>query len=345
MSHIRVIEWEMKKPEVYEAVAETLILYCQSDKKLIPEDLGYAWLPAELRKLGHGRVKVNAKHARIEMGGGFYHFGYILELDEQASTQQANVWHLRMYREDRDEATRLCTKSVPPTSRLSADALLARVLDGYNELITQSAADEDDQAAAWEGKIQLFLHFDKVPEARNACKDMLDKMPSNWWANLVCALVTAEEKTSEDGERFLSAWVKKNPNFFSYLDLAYYHQLHSQPKKAAEAMMRATDYDADSTLGHGGNCEYRGYSAAMYAFHSGEYQTVIKLCDKLLAVTINGTYAKPVVCLRDAAQARIQGEKTEVTWADGTTPFDPFEYNVDIDKLLQHSVDHPLRQP
>jgi len=38
MAHIRDIEAELKTPKLYEPVAETLILYCQSDQKLFRAD-------------------------------------------------------------------------------------------------------------------------------------------------------------------------------------------------------------------------------------------------------------------------------------------------------------------
>jgi hypothetical protein len=163
---------------------------------------------------------------------------------------------------------------------------------------------------------------------------MLAKMPENWWANLVCALIMAEEKSGGDAEKFLSAWVARNPNFFSYLDLAYYYQLRRQPGKAAAAMLKATQFDANTSWGHGGNSEYRGYTAAAYAFRSGQYQAAIKLCDKLLPVKINGTYAKQALLeLRHAAQQRARGAPAELSWPKDMPAFDPFE-NLSIGKLV-----------
>jgi hypothetical protein len=52
-----------------------------------------------------------------------------------------------------------------------------------------------------------------------------------------------------------------------------------QPEKAAAAMMKATEYDANIDKGHHHNSEFLGYSAALYAFRSGQYQATIKLCD------------------------------------------------------------------
>ena len=71
------------------------------------------------------------------------------------------------------------------------------------------------------------------------------------------------------------------------MDLAYFHQLLGNPGKAAAAMRQSTSYTGNIPWGHGGNAEHRGYTAAMYAYQSGEYETVVQLCDHLLSVKIN----------------------------------------------------------
>jgi len=156
--------------------------------------------------------------------------GYRLDLDLTKSTPETNAWRLYMHSED-SEDTLLCTKSVPKTRSLSAAELLKRVRQGYDEVLARNPCDD----SAHQCKIQLLLRFDKVREARQACKAMLSRMPEDWWANLVCALVMAEEQSDEKAEQFLAAWVKRNPNFFSYLDLAYTQNrvfaISAQPRK------------------------------------------------------------------------------------------------------------------
>jgi len=285
-----------------------------------------------VRRFG-GWGSVADEGAFIEFGGGFYHFGYHLERDSKESTAQTNVWRLYFRSED-TEGTLLCAKSVPKTRRLSAAELLKRVLEGYDE----SLAKEPRNDATHKEKIQLLLRFDKVREARRTCKEMLDKLPEDWWANLVCALVMASDQSEDNAEGFLAAWAKRNPSFFSCLDLAYYYQRRGLPKKAAEAMVKAADYPADVTWGHSGNSDFRGYNAAVYAYRTGEYQAAIKLCDKLLPVTTNGDYAKKGLReLRAAAQAMAEGKTVKWKAADEILGFDPFE-RVDIEKLLRHDT-------
>jgi len=125
-------EKAMRDPAVYRPVGETLALYCQSDFSEFSEDeayyftLGYKWLPDELKNLHkYGRITLKTNSAHIELGGGFYHYGYAIDLDEVTSTPETNVWVLTQYREayPKYEHTPLWTFSMDATRCLSEDEL------------------------------------------------------------------------------------------------------------------------------------------------------------------------------------------------------------------------------
>ena len=335
MGHIRESESAMRDPKVYTPVAETLALYCQSAPSLFPEYMNDAWLPEELNAIGHGRASVSTNYAHVEMGGGFHHFGYHLALDQDASTTGTNVWQLYMYSEG-SEDQRLRTFPVDSTRRFLPDQLLSRVVAGLDKQILR----KPDDASAHQSKIQTYLRFDRVDQAREACRSMLQSMPDAWWPVLVNALILTEEESRDQAEETLSVWVQKDENFFRYMDLAYFFQLTGKPDKAADAMRQSTGYTGNTPWGHGGNAEHRGYTAAMFAYQSGEYDAVVQLCDHLLKITVNGDYAK--AGLRELREAAVTAKKKpahapSLTWAEGIGPFDPFE-DVDIEKLLQRPV-------
>jgi hypothetical protein len=335
MGHILKSESALRKPRVYEPVGRTLALYCQSDPSLFPQYMGYAWLPEALNAVGHGRLSVREDRAHVEMGGGFHHFGYRLVQDPGTTSPATNAWHLYMYSEGSKDR-HLKTFYLDAEHRLSPEDLLKSVVAGYDKQILCSPEDEE----AHRGKIQVFLRFDRVTEAREACRSMLKAMPDAWWPVLVNALLLVDKNSLQEAEEIITRWVDRDRNYFRYMDLAYFFQLTGSPGKSAAAMRRSTEYDANTMWGHGGNSEYRGYTAAMYAYQSGEYETVVRLCDHLLEVTINGDYAKRGLReLKDAAvKARQRPDNApKVKWADGINPFDPFE-NLDIEKLLQRAV-------
>jgi tetratricopeptide (TPR) repeat protein len=333
MAHVSEIEANLQKSELYEPVAETLILYCQSDPKFFPRELGPVWFPEALGKQGGFWAMVTPESAHIEFGGGFYHFGYSLQRGE--STPEKNVWRLFL-QTDRSGETPLCTKSVPSTNRLSAEELLARVLPAYDKLLAQHPLSEE----AYQEKISFLLRLNRAAEARATCKAMREKLPENWWANIVCALAIAAEKSDDEAERFLSAWAKKKPTFSRYLDLAYYFQLRGQPKRAAAAMMKATQYVADRDEGHLYNLRFRGYSAALYAFRTGEYQAATRICNKLLETDAYKQYATQALRdLRAAAETRAKGEQVDFTPAKELGEDDSIRPDF-VSKLLQGTKGH-----
>src|SRR5579862_8051226 len=87
---IKMREKKLQQPAVYEPVARTLATYCQSDRQLFPALVSYACLPPEISRMVHPWCEVSSKMASVEMGGGFYHFGYRLTLDEAASVRATN---------------------------------------------------------------------------------------------------------------------------------------------------------------------------------------------------------------------------------------------------------------
>jgi len=340
---INKVEAVLQKPEVYQTVAAQMALYCQSDTNFFPEYIGAAWLPAEVRKIGYPHGRIDPEDAYLEFGGGFHHFGYRLERNKEQSSSDTNIWKLIFLSEDSDDKP-LITIQVPATNHLEEAVLLGKVIEGYDSLIATAGSGEDSQEGVHQNKIQTLLRFNRIPEAREVCRDLLKRVPNDWWAVLVNALITAQEKSRPAGDAVINEWVQKQPNFFSYLDLAYYYELQSEFARASDAIIKATEYDANTDWGHGGNSEYRGYTAAMCAFHAAQYPTVIKLCNKMLQVKVNGDYAKQGFrVLKAAAEQRLRNEQADPVWASDILPFDPFE-NVDIEKLLQRKLERPHRK-
>jgi tetratricopeptide (TPR) repeat protein len=331
----------LRTPPVYKAVALTLALYCQSPSRYWPEHLDSAWLPGALEEAGHPRGSINAQGAYCELGGGFYHYGYKLDKDAVKSTPQVNVWRLWLQREEQDDEL-LHTLSLPRTQGYTESVLLRQVGAGYDRQIRaalRSPAPDTEGEGRFQQlsqtKIKFLLRMGRADLARQACARMLAQQPDDWWAQLVNTWIRASQMRSpQQAEKPLRQWVARHSNFFSYLDLAYYYQLQKQPKEAARAMMSATKYNANVPWGHGGNAEYRGYTAAMYAFQNGQFVAAIALCTQLLKVTINGDYAKPGLrALRSAAQEKARGRRVTLVWDRDMGVFDPFE-GVDLRGLI-----------
>jgi hypothetical protein len=342
MRRVRKIEAAMQDTKIYEPVGRKLALYCQSDPSLFPRGADESWLPSELQDigLGVGWMIVEPKHAQVEMGGGFHHFGYMLEFDAAKSTPETHVWQLMMSIENQQDR-HLCSVALPANAQVTREELRQQLLASLNAQIRQHPGSPQ----AYQKTIATLLRFDHVPEARQACKEMLKTMPDDWWAVLVNALIASDQESPERGAQLINDWVAKNENFFRYLDLAYFYDLTQRPHDAAQAMVNSTKYDADLHWGEDGNSEFRGYTAAMSAYRAGEYEACLKLCDHLLLVTVNGDYAKQGLRdLKAAAGKALHGQVDEVPWAQGIRTFDAFEH-LDIEKLLGRKLPRPTQSP
>ncbi len=140
--HGRYVVREMRKPVVYKPVAERLALYCQSDPNLFSNPIDFAWLPAELNSIDHDAdfkhiFDVSNNYIQVVMGGGFHHFGYILDLDKTKSTVTANTWILSLYDggdswSDSDKEF-LYTFEMPSNKTITAEELLPLVMAEYDK--------------------------------------------------------------------------------------------------------------------------------------------------------------------------------------------------------------------
>lgn len=204
-------------------------------------------------------------------------------------------------------------------------------------------------------QIQAYLDVDEIAKARDACRDSLKALPDDAWIVLVNALLTAVEESPEKGASQMQAWVERDADFFRWLDLAYYWQLLDRPRKAAEAMERATKFDAHALRGYGidravlwGNGskqETQGYSAARYAYESGQYEAAIKLCDTILKAPCRSiVQTLALQSLKSAASDAQQGQRSQLEWPDDPLPYNAFK-SFDIEKLLGRAVRKFAKEP
>lgn len=332
------VDTQLRALSIAEPVGRLLARYCQSDPALFPRVLDHAWLPEELGRVRHGVVELGRDRARVEFGTGRQRYGYVLVRDGGGSTRETNHWRLE-YRGVEGDSVVLLDWSCAAGEAVEAGALLTNVIGGYARQLRVFPADE----SAHRGRIRSYLWFGRPAKARQACREMLGYLPEGWWPNLANGLIEASERGADAGERFMEAYVERRPGFLRLLDLAYFHECLGQPGKAAAAVNRALAYDANVTVGHGGDSEYRGFHAALYLHRVGQHEASVALCDKLQAVWINGEYAKAGLRrLRSAAERGTRGEAVAMDWPSGIPPFDPFE-DVDLPELLGWSVARPAR--
>jgi hypothetical protein len=276
MGQIRLTEAKLRKPQLYQPVARILAIYCQSDQTLFPRYLSYAWLPAGLGRLGHPYCSLATNYAHVEMGGGFYHYGYRLQLDEAASTAAANVWKLSLYREG-SKTTLLTTLVVAPTQRLEAAELVTLASAGYDESIKRGNTD------AYRGKVLLQLRYGNSAEAAQACQAWIKRRPGSWLPRFTYAHVRCRQNDSQTPSSEFEDWVQYNNNFAHSIYLALFQFREGRTNEALKAIRWAVAQPFVEPLGTDGNKFYLGQNGALMAYIAGDHGLSLKLCDKMLA--------------------------------------------------------------
>lgn len=339
---VRRVEARLLEPDVFEPVARTLALHCQSDETLVPRRIDYAWLPSELNEIALGSGTITPDGASVSMGGSHYDFGYRLEIDTDSSDQETNVWKLYSYSDRLRVDQYLCMVRLAKSQAASRLDLKQQVARRYDAELAKNAANPYPN----EKKIWLYFHFEDRASAREACREMLERMPDYWWAILINALVESAD-SPELGERLIVDWVEKEKGYFRYLDLAYYYECTGQPKESATAMTRATAYDLKDRDGHPTNAVHRGFSAAMYAFQSGEYHAAKVVTEKLIAASADDAYGKQALTdLKARCSDAMHNPSVGFAWPKEMKPFDPFsDTGIDPDKLVRCASPTPLLQP
>jgi hypothetical protein len=323
----------MQLRENYEPAAHDLALYCQSLSVIapLPDVAGYMWLPPSVRKFGATHAEMTADAARVQMGGGFYHWGYFLDKDKDASTAESNAWRLCI-RSDSIEEKVLLKFNIPAQQHISAEQFVANAVANYDREIAQGQC-----RPAWhQRKVQFFLSRNTVSEARNACRSMLRDLPDDWWANLTVALIDARQD-AQHAQSQLRSWAEAAPSCSRYLCLAYYYECQDRPVDAAAAGERAADLPVRDKAEGMDTTLWRARGMVIYLYNEKQYTPSIRLCDAIIAYQKDRAARNELNILRNAVVSAQAGKPSQLPFRWRPEDFEPYKMDyadaVDIKKL------------
>ncbi len=268
----------LKQPSVYQPVARILPLYCQSDPGLTPPHIGSAWFPAPLRDQDRGWGNVSPERALIEMGGGFCHFGYTLELDKDDSIGNQHVWRLFLHDESSGK-TLLSTVRVNKDAKLSENEIVNTVTAGYDSLI----ASKPSNPATRQLKVQFLLGYGRMSSAVETCSEWVKIAPDSWLAQFLLAHLRCRCGQADQAATDFTAWVDQHPAFPCYVYLALFNTREARPAPALTAIRRAMDQPFVEPPEASGNKFYLAHNAAVIAFVQKDYKLSRAICETALA--------------------------------------------------------------
>ena len=302
--HIKRMETALREPNIYQPVAQRLASYCQSDQRLFPEYLSYAWLPTELAQIGHGRCTIATNYARVEMGGGFHHFGYRLDIDPTASTSATNIWQLFLYREgSRDD--HLMTLALSKGARIEADELAKLILGNIDREL------KDGNMDGYKSKVLVQLRFGRISDAAKTGQEWIRQQPDSWlarftYAHLRCRLDDCDRASAE-----FANWVTEHQNFAHCVYLTLFHFREARTNDAVQAVRVALKQPFVEPPDTDGSKFYLGENAALIAYSAGDYDLCIAMCDKMLADSTVEPWARRSALRIKAAALFMTNDQTK----------------------------------
>jgi tetratricopeptide (TPR) repeat protein len=272
---IKITEGKLQKPEIYQPVAQRLATYCQSDQNLFPKILSHAWLPGEISSLGEPWCEVATNYASVEFGGGFYHFGYRLELNKAASDPATNAWNLFLAREEQPDVL-LMTMRLTSTQQVTAGDLAKLVGASYEQMIKVG------EPGGYVGKVMLQLRFGQTRQVAAICEDWMKARPDSWLAQLTYAHIRCRMGQTEPAAAQFSEWVDAHQSFGNYIYLALFNYREGRTNQAAQAVRMALTHPLVESPQEGANIFYLADNGAMIAYASGDFDLCLSICDKML---------------------------------------------------------------
>jgi hypothetical protein len=335
MSKVRKAESRLQDPKVFLPLATNLARYAQSAEELgLLGHVGEAKLPPGVPRIGSPSGSFEQDHASIEFGGGFYHYGYFLKLDTEATNAIRSTWELYLSREEQAPKS-LHRLEISPTTKISRAEFISNTLANYNRRIT-----EEPNEIRWPKDKLRFLSQYRPGEMAGACSNALRTFPEHWWPRLTMSLLVHRSGNFREAERGLKSFAEAKPSYSRFGYLAYFYFITDHPHDGASAIEKAVSQPIVDLPDDDVNIECLGYTLGCLAFTNGECAATIRLCNALLPVNANGNYAKAALsALKAAAELKSSGVASEFNWNTDMGPFDPYE-KFNMEALLPNSP-HP----
>lgn len=333
----KIIEAKLQKPEYYEPTARLLALYCQSDRTNLPGMLSSSWLPRNIAKLGDPWCEVGSDAAHVEFGGGFYHFGYSLDLDKGASTPSTNVWSFYLVREQSPDKF-LMTLSLASTNQMSADKMESIADSNYSDMI------KGNEPEGYKGRVMLRLRFGHVAQSAAACRDWINANPDSWLARFTYAHIRCRMGEAEPAAADFTSWVNMRHDFSLSTYLALFNYREDRTNQAIEAVRQTLKEPFVETAYSDANKFYFAQNDALVAYSYGDYALSIAMCDKMLADKSpvdkydENVWDPQAFGIKAAATLMIGDKSTAINLmgqAQSASSADPIESQIALDKLAE----------
>jgi hypothetical protein len=268
VSDLQETEKMMRSPEYFQEAAKQLALYCQSvNVKISDQNTDYILYPKIIHKIDPARVggHISPQDAWVTIAGGHYHLSYSLELNEEDSDEEYNVWDLYIYTDYDDE--KLCTVKLYKQEKITVEDIVKNAVEEYNNRIEEQPKSYRIHRA----KIHYLLLFNQPESASQACKESIEQLPHYWLPRLTLAFIESGKGKQDEAYKKFSNWVENNPSFTRYFYLAYFCHLERLIPEFALAVEKALKCPLTNNRYDSFNVYYIGWNMAVMACENKRY--------------------------------------------------------------------------
>ena len=155
-----------------------------------------------------------------------------------------------------------------------------------DNLIETAVAGYDSNTQQAHNKIIFLLVFDRPEMAYQACKELTEKYPKDWWPRLTLAFMDAAKTNPNKAGDDFAAWVEKYPSFSHYYYLSFFYEKQDDLQKACDMIEKSLEYpikeEADDSPGARTVYSYASKSIAI-TLKNNKPDLALRICDAALA--------------------------------------------------------------
>ncbi len=302
------LEQRLKSDAVFGRAAPVMARYAQTLEGRFGDrvdEFGTGWLPAELTPVPAHYVTFDENGLRIEMGGGFHHFGYFVARDDATSTATEKVWEFEFYTET--ERGRKTVVRLPADERVPDDEIVTAAIAGYDAQMATVDARELPQELRKE--VCFLRHMGRMDLAAAACAAAIERVPEHWLPRIGRALLESPHSPGPAARAFRE-WVEAQPSYSHYFYLACLYDKLGDPQAAADAVARMLDHPALTTPLDDVSVTLMGHNGAILAYRARRYDVAERLCARMLEEVTPDSNGESLRRIRESAAAALAGTTT-----------------------------------
>lgn len=281
-------------------------------------------------------VNIAPDGASVEFGGGFHHFGYLLEpADSPTGSNPNTTWILSFYSET-SQTRELGRFSLTPDNVLMKEQFVEQTMLELDRRIAAGNGcriTSDDDASIQ--RCKFAIKHNQVGRLQDAIRETARRNDVAWRDVLLVFVIDFPADSTGATER-LRQWAASKADFSAWLMAAYAFNIVGELDAAEAAVLQACKFPADDPPWAGWNVRARGYSMCRQLYAAGKTKTCATLCDSVLAYQGSGDYmANSYLALRNAcriAQSQPTAIHVPVVETGTVSDFAPLG-NIDISSL------------